>query len=183
MNNVVLKYLKEQGYDNVSTKYYEFIEAWENWWRNEVDFHKYHDQTGKERKMYTLGMAKRVSEDWSSILFTERDEITTEASTDEQSKANNEYLSKQLKDLRVYKDLPTAIEKAMATGTAGASNIIFYLKENKLYLYGHGEEDELLADGVEKIYYKTKQSEQITVVLNKNTTISKENSYLEYERK
>ena len=49
MNNVVLKYLKEQGYDNVSTKYYEFIEAWENWWRNEVDFHKYHDQTGKER--------------------------------------------------------------------------------------------------------------------------------------
>lgn len=52
-----------------------------------------------------------------------------------------------------------------------------------MYLYGHGEEDELLADGVEKIYYKTKQSEQITVVLNKNTTISKENSYLEYERK
>ena len=76
-----------------------------------------------------------------------------------------------------------AEEALTATGTAGASNIIFYLKENKLYLYGHGEEDELLADGVEKIYYKTKQSEQITVVLNKNTTISKENSYLEYERK
>lgn len=76
-----------------------------------------------------------------------------------------------------------AEEALTATGTAGASNIIFYLKKNKLYLYGHGEEDELLADGVEKIYYKTKQSEQITVVLNKNTTISKENSYLEYERK
>ena len=82
MNDIVLKYLKEQGYENVSTNYYDFIETWENWWRNEVDFHKYHDQTGKERKMYTLGMAKRVSEDWSSILFTERDEITTEAKTE-----------------------------------------------------------------------------------------------------
>ena len=76
-----------------------------------------------------------------------------------------------------------AEEALTATGTAGASNIIFYLKENKLYLYGHGEEDELLADGVEKIYYKTAQAEQITVVLNKNSTMSKENSYLEYERK
>lgn len=32
-----------------------------------------------------------------------------------------------------------AEEALTATGTAGASNIIFYLKENKLYLYGHGE--------------------------------------------
>ena len=89
MNNVVLKYLKEQGYDNVSTNYYSYIDTWEAWWRNEIDFHKYHDQTGEERKMYSLGMAKRVSEDWSSILFTERDEITTEAKTQEQTKANN----------------------------------------------------------------------------------------------
>ncbi len=120
MNNVVLKYLKEQGYETVSTDYYNWIELWENWWKNDVDFHKYHDQTGVERKLYTLGMAKRVAEDWSSILFTERDEITTEAETEEQTKANNEYLSKQLKVLKVYKDLPTAIEKAMSTGTAGA---------------------------------------------------------------
>ena len=34
-------------------------------------------------------------------------------------------------------------------------NETYVLQENKLYLYGHGEEDELLADGVEKIYYKT----------------------------
>ena len=48
MNNIVLKYLKEQGYETVTTDYYEYIKTWENWWRNEVDFHKYHDQTGKE---------------------------------------------------------------------------------------------------------------------------------------
>lgn len=131
MNNVVLKYLKEQGYNNVATNYYSYIDTWESWWRNEIGFHKYHDQTGKERKMYSLGMAKRVAEDWSSILFTERDEITTEANTEEQTKANNEYLSKQLKILRVYRDLPTAIEKAMATGTAGAIVRINHVKIDK----------------------------------------------------
>lgn len=120
MNNVVLKYLKEQGYATVSIDYYDWIELWENWWENEVEFHNYFDQSGTKREMYKLGMAKRVTEDWASILFTERDEITTEAKTEKQTKLNNEYISKQLKILKVYKDLPTAIEKAMATGTAGA---------------------------------------------------------------
>ena len=143
MNNVVLKYLKEQGYDTVSTDYYDWIELWESWWRNEVDFHKYHDQSGKERKLFNLGMAKRVSEDWSSILFTERDEITTEAETEEQTNSNNEYLAKQLKVLKVYKDLPTAIEKAMAMGTAGA---ILRVKHAKVDKQGN-----LLADNRTKL--------------------------------
>lgn len=120
MNKVVLEYLEKQSYENISTSYYNWIDKWEAWWRNEVDFHKYHDQSGIEREMYTLGMAKRVSEDWSSVLFTERDEITTEANTKKQTNANNEYLQEQLKLLKVYDDLPIAIEKAMATGTAGA---------------------------------------------------------------
>lgn len=131
MNNVILKYLKNQGYETVSTDYYHWIEKWENWWRNEVDFHKYHDQSGEERKQYSLGMAKRVAEDWASILFTERDEITTEAKTQKQTKSNNEYLAKQLKLLKVYDDLPIAIEKAMATGTAGAILRIKHAKVDK----------------------------------------------------
>ena len=121
MNDIILKYLSKKGYRTVSTDYYTFIEMWENWWKNNVDFHKYHDSTGKERKMFSLGMAKRLSEDWASILFTERDEIVTKANTSQQTKVNNDYLNKQLKILKVYKDLPTAIEKAMAMGTAGAT--------------------------------------------------------------
>lgn len=131
MNNVVLKFLKNKGYNTVSTDYYNHIELWESWWKNEVDFHKYHDQTGKERKMFSLGMAKRLAEDWSSILFSERDEISTEAKTAKQTKNNNEYLNKQLKILKVYKDLPTAIEKAMAMGTAGAIIRVKHAKVDK----------------------------------------------------
>ena len=131
MNNVVLKYLKKQGYETVSTDYYNWIELWESWWKNELEFHKYHDQTGKERKLSTLGMAKRIAEDWASILFTERDEITTQVNTTGETKANNEYLAKQLKILKVYKDLPIAIEKSMAMGTAGAILRVKHAKVDK----------------------------------------------------
>lgn len=131
MNDIILKYLSKKGYRTVSTDYYNFIEMWENWWKNNVDFHKYHDSTGKERKMFSLGMAKRVSEDWASILFTERDEIVTQANTSQQTKVNNDYLNKQLKKLKVYKDLPTAIEKAMAMGTAGATMRVKNAKVDK----------------------------------------------------
>lgn len=131
MNDIILKYLSKKGYRTVSTDYYTFIEMWENWWKNNVDFHKYHDSTGKERKMFSLGMAKRVPEDWASILFTERDEIVTQANTSQQTKVNNDYLNKQLKILKVYKDLPTAIEKAMAMGTAGATMRVKNAKVDK----------------------------------------------------
>lgn len=131
MNDIILKYLSKKGYRTVSTDYYTFIEMWENWWKNNVDFHKYHDSTGKERKMFSLGMAKRLSEDWASILFTERDEIVTKANTSQQTQDNNDYLNKQLKILKVYKDLPTAIEKAMAMGTAGATMRVKNAKVDK----------------------------------------------------
>lgn len=131
MNDIILKYLSKKGYRTVSTDYYNFIEMWENWWKNNVDFHRYHDSTGKERKMFSLGMAKRVCEDWSSILFTERDEIVTQANTSQQTQVNNDYLNKQLKKLKVYKDLPTAIEKAMAMGTAGATMRVKNVKVDK----------------------------------------------------
>lgn len=166
MNDIVLKYLKSQGYDNVSTNYYDFIETWEKWWRNEVDFHKYHDQTGKERKMYSLGMAKRVAEDWASVLFTERDEITTEAETKEQTEANNKYLSEQLKVLRVYKDLPTAIEKAMSSGTAGAIVRIKHAKvdkQGKLYADERTKADIIYVSASQIIPLKVEHGEIIDV--------------------
>lgn len=120
MKEVVMKFLNSKGYDNISTSYYDYIDTWEKWWRNDVEFHKYKDTTGKERKMYTLGMAKRVSEDWASILFTERDEIMANAKSNNITNKNNKYLAEQIKLLKVYKDLPVAIEKAMAMGTAAA---------------------------------------------------------------
>lgn len=192
MNNVVLKYLEKQGYKNISTNYYNFIEQWESWWRNEVDFHKYHDQTGKERKLFSLGMAKRVAEDWASILFTERDEITTETNTEEQTKANNEYLSKQLKLLKIYKDLPTAIEKAMSTGTAGAILRIKHAKvdkQGKLFADERTKLDVIYVGASQIIPLKVEHGEIIDVAIVSETNEGDKKIYyieihkLEYNEK
>lgn len=186
MNEVVLKYLKKQGYKNVSTSYYKWIDLWESWWRNEVDFHKYRDDSGQERTMYTLGMAKRMSEDWASILFSERDEVTTEASTAKQTELNNKYLDKQLKILRVYKDLPTAIEKAMATGTAGAILRVKHAKIDKqggLFADERTKTDIIYVSASQIIPLRVEHGEIIDVaIVSENIVNDKKEYYIEIHK-
>ena len=186
MNEVVLKYLKKQGYENVSTSYYKWIDLWESWWRNEVDFHKYRDDSGEERTMYTLGMAKRMSEDWASILFSERDEVTTEASTAKQTELNNKYLDKQLKILRVYKDLPTAIEKAMATGTAGAILRVKHAKIDKqggLFADERTKTDIIYVSASQIIPLRVEHGEMIDVaIVSENIVNDKKEYYIEIHK-
>ena len=186
MNEVVLKYLKKQGYENVSTSYYKWIDLWESWWRNEVDFHKYRDDSGQERTMYTLGMAKRMSEDWASILFSERDEVTTEASKAKQTELNNEYLDKQLKILKVYKDLPTAIEKAMATGTAGAILRVKHAKIDKqggLYADERTKTDIIYVSASQIIPLRVEHGEIIDVaIVSENIVNDKKEYYIEIHK-
>ena len=186
MNEVVLKYLKKQGYENVSTSYYKWIDLWESWWRNEVDFHKYRDDSGQERTMYTLGMAKRMSEDWASILFSERDEVTTEASTAKQTELNNKYLDKQLKILKVYKDLPTAIEKAMATGTAGAILRVKHAKIDKqggLFADERTKTDIIYVSASQIIPLRVEHGEIIDVaIVSENVVNDKKEYYIEIHK-
>lgn len=183
MNNVILKYLKNKGYTTVSTDYYRFIDIWEAWWKNNVDFHKYHDQTGKERKMFSLGMAKRLAEDWSSILFTERDEITTETENTKQTEVNNKYLNNQLKILKIYKDLPTAIEKAMAMGTAGATMRVKNAKVDKqgrLFADERTKLDIIYLDANQIVPLKVEHGVIIDVAfISENTIDNKKEYYVE----
>lgn len=110
------------------------------------------------------------------------DETSSDTSSNKDATNENFELKKFTFETAYGKETIEAEEALAGQGSAGASNNIFYLKDNKLYLYGHGDEDELLANGVDKIYYETKYADQITVILNSNSTISKENGYIEYER-
>lgn len=112
-NNVIIKYLIEQGY-NPSTKYYSYINLWKEWFENSVPkFHKYVDQFGEKREIYKLGIAKRVCEDWSSILYTERDSIVCK------NKDNQSYIDLKLKQLEFNDIIPQNIETAFWSGTVG----------------------------------------------------------------
>lgn len=110
-NSVVIKWLKANGY-SPNVGYYSNIKFWEQWWRNSVDkFHTYRDPEGQERELFKLGMAKRGCEDWSSILYTEKDSLSCD------DKKNQEYLDKVLKDLKFDDVMPENIENAMWSGT------------------------------------------------------------------
>lgn len=128
-NSVVIKYLKKQGYNPI-TDYYKNISYWEEWYKNLVKkFHKYIDEDNVEKEIYRLGMAKRGCEDWSSILYTEKDTMTCD------NTKNQEYLDKQLKELKFDDIIPENIENAFWSGTVGTilriKNAI--LKNGKLY--------------------------------------------------
>lgn len=112
-NNVVIKYLKKLKYEP-DTSYYPYIALWKEWYENYVpEFHKYYDQYGEKREIYKLGMAKRVCEDWSSILYSERDSIVCE------NENNSRYLEEELNKLKFNDVIPQNIETAFWSGTVG----------------------------------------------------------------
>lgn len=122
VNTVITKFLTDKGY-RIDTTYYGHIDEWTNYWTNKLEWHKYLDSSGTERKMYTLGMAKRIAEDWSSILFSERDEIKAK------KPENQKYIDKKAAELKLYDDLPIAIEGSAYSGTCSA---IFRVKNATL---------------------------------------------------
>lgn len=76
----VIEYLnKQQGY-NLNGAYYAHIFNWRQWWQGYyLPFHQFKEQgsdgTIRNRDMYTLKMAKKVCEDWASILLNEKTQI------------------------------------------------------------------------------------------------------------
>ena len=113
MNQKVLDFLKSKGYSNVESGYYNYIKLWEEFWKGKTSFHKYHDFFGTEREMYSLGMAKQVPEDWSSILWNEEIEIHSD------DELTNKMIPIILKDVRFYNRFPKYITKAFYSGTCG----------------------------------------------------------------
>ncbi len=110
MNAIVKKFLNDRGFKTDDT-YYNNIELWESYWEGKTDFHKYKDVDGNTREMYSLGMAKRIAEDWASILWNEKSEISVD------NKKTNELLKEQLKEIDFDDLFPKVIEKAFYSGT------------------------------------------------------------------
>ena len=124
MNEYVIKYLLGKGYKNISKDYYDYVTNWENWYKNRVDeFHQYYDSYGTKRRMFTLGMAKRVCEDWASNLYGEDDKITCDKGQ------NKKFIEQLVIDLKLDKEIPKSIEIASYSGTCGA---VIRLKNAKL---------------------------------------------------
>lgn len=112
MNEKIIAFLRKEGYKPYEA-FYSTINSWIDLWRGKTKFHEYtvvYDGKPIHKQMYSLGMPKRISEDWASICWSEKDKIKT-------SRRNEKYLNEKLEEIKFYKNLPLGIEKSAYSGT------------------------------------------------------------------
>lgn len=84
MNSQIIDFINQKFGCSISADYYnKYISLWEDWWRGyHKPFHHFLRGNGMgnpiERDIYSLKMAKKVCEDWASILLNEKTRITFE---------------------------------------------------------------------------------------------------------
>ncbi len=83
----ILEKLKEKGFDTIPAGFYAQIDLWKSWYDGKVkDFHNYKVFNGQETvncERYTLGMGKKVAEDWANLLMNEKVKITLEGNKEQ----------------------------------------------------------------------------------------------------
>lgn len=84
----VIDKLKELGYTTIPEEFYTYVSIWKSWYVGKVKgFHRYREYNGHEwvnRSRASLGMAKKVCEDWSNLLMNEKVQITLEGQKEQE---------------------------------------------------------------------------------------------------
>lgn len=79
--NIIDK-LEKLGYKTINANWYDRINNWNSWYKGNVEkFHNYRVYNGMKNvkcTRYSLGMAKKVCEDWANLLMNEKVKITLE---------------------------------------------------------------------------------------------------------
>ena len=84
----VIHVLEGLGYKTVGDGWYAHVGEWRRWYEGNVkEFHDYRVWNGQRHvscRRYTLGMAKKVCEDWANLLMNEKVKITLEGDPEQQ---------------------------------------------------------------------------------------------------
>ena len=84
----VIDKLKELGYTTIPEEFYTYVSLWKSWYVGKVKgFHRYREYNGHEwvnRSRASLGMAKKVCEDWANLLMNEKVQITLEGKKEQE---------------------------------------------------------------------------------------------------
>lgn len=82
MSNAVIIKLNELGYTTIPDSFYSKVYEWKSWYQGDVNgFHNYTVQNGERQvkcRRYSLGMGKKLCEDWANLLMNEKVQITLE---------------------------------------------------------------------------------------------------------
>lgn len=88
MSSAVIQKMKELGYNTIPESFYSYVELWKSWYVGKVKgFHRYrryngHKWTNCDRA--SLGMGKKVCEDWANLLMNEKVQITLEGEREQE---------------------------------------------------------------------------------------------------
>ena len=136
----IIEWLNRNRNYNIDSRFYDYISIWTAWWRGYYKpFHQYKqinpDGTIKERKLYTMRMAKKVCRDWAAILLNEKTQIVID------DKASSSYLlgegdgsDGEFGRLHFWNNGNKLIEKAFYSGTGA-----FVLKVKRMAITDAGE--------------------------------------------
>ena len=84
----IYEVLRSRGYTTVPESFYSYIDLWKSWYEGYVKaFHRYRVWNGMKYvpcRLYSLGMAKKVCEDWANLLINEKVKITLEGTKEQE---------------------------------------------------------------------------------------------------
>lgn len=88
MSNAVILKLNELGYSTIPEAFYSKVAEWKSWYQGNVKgFHSYRVRNGESMvncKRYSLGMGKKLCEDWANLLMNEKVQITLEGQKEQE---------------------------------------------------------------------------------------------------
>lgn len=120
--SLAVGYLNKKLHANISTDYYSNIRTWKSWWEGYVDeVHSYRelgvDNAPRKRKLYRLGMAKRVTEDWAALLLNEKTTTAVEHKPSGEFLQGKDGMGGALGFNNFWSEGNELLEKAFAYGT------------------------------------------------------------------
>lgn len=111
----VIEKLKALGYATIPEEFYRKVGEWKSWYQGDVKgFHQYKVRNGHNTvrcRRYSLGMGKKIPEDWANLLMNEKVGITLEG------KKEQEFVDQVLEDNNFLVKANEMQEMAFALGT------------------------------------------------------------------
>lgn len=115
MSNAVIVKLNELGYTTIPEAFYAKVAEWKSWYQGNVKgFHSYRVRNGSgivNCKRYSLGIGKKLCEDWANLLMNEKVHITLEG------KREQEFIDRVLAENNFYVKANEMQEMKSALGT------------------------------------------------------------------
>ncbi len=88
MSSAIVQKLTELGYTTIPEAFYGKVAEWKSWYQGNVKgFHSYRVRNGESIvtcKRYSLGMGKKLCEDWANLLMNEKVQATLEGQREQE---------------------------------------------------------------------------------------------------